>query len=86
MSPVDVPFTWLAAGAVTLVAVAANTRTPLPLKLTTWGHPFVLSALSNRAPFTLFSYGETNISAALASLINAGTPFTTLIVALFILR
>jgi drug/metabolite transporter (DMT)-like permease len=86
MSPVDVAFFRLAVGAATLLVIAVCTRTPLPHKLKTWGHLFVLAALLNSAPFTLFSYGETHISAVLAGLINAFTPLTTVIVALFILR
>jgi len=54
--------------------------------LKTWGHLFVLSALLNSVPFTLFAYGETHISAVLAGLINAFTPLATVIVAVFILR
>jgi len=50
------------------------------------GHLFVLSALLNSVPFTLFAYGETHISAVLAGLINAFTPLATVIVAVFILR
>jgi drug/metabolite transporter (DMT)-like permease len=86
MSPVDVAFARLVAGAGTLLVIAALTRTPLPRRLRTWGHLFVLSTLLNSAPFTLFSYGETHISAVLAGLINAFTPLATVIVALFILR
>ncbi len=86
MSPVDVAFVRLAAGAVTLVALTALTRTPLTRKIKTWGHLFVLAALLNSVPFTLFSYGETHISAVLAGLINACTPLSTLVVALFIVR
>jgi drug/metabolite transporter (DMT)-like permease len=86
MSPVDVAFARLATGAATLLVIAAFTRTPLPRRLKTWGHLFVLAALLNSVPFTLFSYGETHISAVLAGLINACTPLATVIVALFILR
>jgi drug/metabolite transporter (DMT)-like permease len=86
MSPVDVACARLVAGAATLLIIAVFTRTPLPQKLTTWGHLFVLSALLNSAPFTLFSYGETHISAVLAGLINAFTPLATVIVVLFVLR
>ena len=86
MSPVDVAFARLLLGAITLLVIAGITRTMLPRKWETWGHLFVLAVLLNSAPFTLFSYGETHISAVLAGLINAGTPLTTLIVALFILR
>ncbi len=86
MSPVDVAFARLAAGSATLLVIALVTRTSLPDNWKTWGHLFVLAALLNSAPFTLFSYGETHISAVLAGLINACTPLATLIVALFILR
>lgn len=86
MSPVSVAFVRLAAGSVTLLVIAVITRTHLPRDWTTWGHLFALSTLLNSVPFTLFSYGETHISAVLAGLINACTPLTTLIVALFITR
>jgi len=86
MSPVDVAFTRLVAGSATLLVIAMFTRTPLPRKLATWGHLFVLSVLINSVPFTLFSYGETHISAVLAGLINAITPLATVIVTLFVLR
>ena len=45
----------------------------------------MLAALLNSVPFTLFSYGETHISAVLAGLINAVTPIATVIVVVFVL-
>jgi drug/metabolite transporter (DMT)-like permease len=86
MSPVDVAFARLAGGAATLAVISVFTRTPLPRALKTWGHLFVLAALLNSVPFTLFSYGETHISAVLAGLINAVTPIATVIVVVFVLR
>jgi drug/metabolite transporter (DMT)-like permease len=86
MSPVDVAFTRLATGACTLLVITALTRTGMARSLKTWGHLFVLAALLNSVPFTLFAYGETHISAVLAGLINAGTPLATVIVAVFIWR
>lgn len=86
MSPVDVAFARLAAGAATLLVISALTRSSLPRRTSTWGHLFVLAVLLNSAPFTLFSYGETHVSAVLAGLINAFTPLATLIVVLFVLR
>lgn len=86
MSPVDVAFTRLLTGALTLLLIAAMTRSALPRRRRTWAHLFVLAVLLNSAPFTLFSYGETHVSAVLAGLINAITPLATLIVVLFILR
>ncbi len=86
MSPVDVAFTRLLIGAMTLLVIAALTRAALPRQRSTWGHLFVVAVLLNSAPFTLFSYGETHVSAVLAGLINAFTPLATLIVVLFVLR
>ena len=86
VSPVDVAFARLAAGAIALLVVAAATRTRLPRRTRTWGHLFVLAVFLNSAPFTLFSYGETHISAVLAGIINALTPLATLLAALTIFR
>ena len=86
MSPIDVAFARLAAGAGTLLVISALSRTPLPRRASTWRHLFVLAVLLNSVPFTLFSYGETHVSAVLAGLINAFTPLATLIVVLFVLR
>lgn len=78
VSPVDVAFLRLLAGASALLLIAAFTRTPLPRQLATWRHLFVFSLLINSVPFTLFAYGETHISAVLAGLINSLTPLATL--------
>ena len=86
MSPIDVAFARVLAGSLTLLVLAALTRSPLPRRRATWGHLFVVAVLLNSAPFTLFSYGETHVSAVLAGLINAFTPLATLIVVLFVLR
>ncbi len=86
MTPIDVAFARVLAGALTLLVLAALTRSPLPRRRATWGHLFVVAVLLNSAPFTLFSYGETHVSAVLAGLINAFTPLATLIVVLFVVR
>ncbi len=86
VSPVDVAFARLTAGAVTLLLVSALSRTHLPRRAATWGHLFVLAVFFNSAPFTLFAYGETRISAVLAGIINALAPLATLVAALTIFR
>ena len=86
MSPVDVAFARLVIGALTLLLIATFTRSSLPRRPRTWGHLFVVAVLLNSAPFTLFSYGETHVSAVLAGLLNAVTPLATLIVVVFVLR
>lgn len=86
VSAVDVAFARLAAGAIALLVVAAVTRTRLPRRVATWGHLFVLAVFLNSAPFTLFAYGETHISAVLAGIINALTPLATLLAAVAVFR
>ncbi len=79
-APVQVAFVRLAVGAATLVVIASLTRTPLPRRLSTWRHLFVVSLFFNSVPFTLFAFGETHVSSVLAGIINATTPLTTLVV------
>lgn len=86
LSPVDVAFARLGAGALTLVVASAVTRGGVVRRARTWGHLFVVALLLNSVPFTLFSFGETHVSAVLAGLVNAFTPLATLAVALFVLR
>lgn len=86
MTFVDVAFVRLLAGAAALLVISAITRTPLARGLKTWGHLFVLSLLLNSVPFTLFSYGETHISAVLTGLINAMTPLATVVITFYVLH
>ncbi len=83
---VDVALLRLAFGAAALLAVSALTRTALPRRPATWGHLFVLALLFCSVPFTLFSYGETHISAVLAGIINALTPLTTIAASMTVFR
>lgn len=83
---VDVALLRLAFGAAALLAVSALTRTPLPRRPSTWGHLCVLGLLFCSVPFTLFSYGETHISAVLAGLINSLTPLMTIAASMTVFR
>lgn len=47
-----------------------------------WRHLFVVAVLLNSVPFTLFAFGETHISSALAGIINGATPLATLLAVL----
>ena len=82
LAPVQVAFVRLAIGAAALLIISAVTGARLPRRLSTWRHLFVVAMLVNSIPFTLFAYGETNISSVLAGIINAATPLTTLAVIL----
>jgi len=81
-TPVQVAFGRLAIGALTLLALARLTGTPLPRRRATWRHLAVAALLFCSIPFTLFAWGETQVSSILAGLINACTPLTTLVVVL----
>jgi drug/metabolite transporter (DMT)-like permease len=77
-TPVQVAFGRLAIGAVTLLVIAAATRSGLPRRRTTWRHLVVTALLFCSIPFTLFAFGQTYVSSILAGLINAMTPLMTL--------
>lgn len=78
----EVAFGRLALGTAALLVATMATRSPLPRHASTWRHLAVLALLLNSLPFTLFAYGETQISSVLAGIINAMTPLATLAVVL----
>jgi drug/metabolite transporter (DMT)-like permease len=69
-------------GALTLLIALPFLRARLPRDPKLWLHLFVIAALMNAAPFTLFGFGEQRISSVLAGIWNATTPLTTLVVLL----
>ena len=85
-TPVQVAFGRLAIGALVLVLITGITGTRLPRSRETWRHLAVLGLLFCAIPFTLFAYGETQISSVLAGIINAGTPLMTLLVTILAFR
>jgi drug/metabolite transporter (DMT)-like permease len=79
-----VPPAWVALarcalGALTLLAVCALTRSPLPRDRVTWRHAAVVAVLANTVPFVLLAYGEQHVDSVLAGLLNATTPLMTLL-------
>ncbi len=72
-------------GAATLLLILLARREGLPRNLRTWGHLAVAAFLLNALPFTLFAYGETQVTSVLAGIWNATTPLLTLLVAMFTL-
>lgn len=53
----------------------------LPHDLKSWGSYFVMGLISNVIPFSLIVWGQTQISAGEASILNAMTPIFTVLVA-----
>ncbi len=82
LTPVGVAFGRLAIGAVVLLMIARATGTRLPRRRRTWGHLAVAALLFCSVPFTLFAWGETQVSSILAGIINACTPLAALVVTL----
>ena len=82
LTPVGVAFVRLVIGSVTLLTIVRVTATSLPRSRKTWGYLAIVGLLFCSIPFTLFAWGETQVSSILAGIINACTPLATLVVVL----
>lgn len=79
------PFTLVALrvgfGAATLWIIALLLGLAPPKGLRLWSRLLLLGFLNNAVPFSLIVYGQTQIGAGLASILNAATPVFTVLVA-----
>ena len=80
LTPIGVAFGRVTIGAIVLLVIARATGTRFPRDRATWRHLAVVGLLFCSIPFTLFAYGETQISSILAGIINACTPLAALLV------
>jgi drug/metabolite transporter (DMT)-like permease len=69
----------LAAAALQLIVLLRGERMPASWRL--WGSFFAMGALNNLIPFSLIFYGQTQIASGLAAILNATTPFWTVLLA-----
>jgi len=67
--------------AIALWSVVFVTKLPIPKQAGIWLAFFVMALLNNAIPFSLITWGQTQISSGLASILNASAPFFTVIVA-----
>ena len=67
--------------AIALWGIALTLRLPLPNTWVQWKTLIVIGLLNNVIPFLLITWGQTQISSGLASIINATTPFFTVLIA-----
>jgi drug/metabolite transporter (DMT)-like permease len=81
-APLWVALARVALGALSLLLLMAWRRERLPAGRRLWGHLAVVALLWNALPFSLFAYGETQVSSVLAGLWNATTALTTLVAVL----
>lgn len=82
LAPVQISTLRVLTGTGVLLVLVLATRTALPRDRATWAHLSVSGFLLATLPFTLFAFGETRISSALAGIGNAVTPIATLLAAM----
>ncbi len=71
----------VAIAALLLWLIVIVRKLPLPSSAQQWRALFILGLLNNAVPFCLIVWGQTQISSGMASILNATTPFFTIIVA-----
>lgn len=79
LTPVGVAFGRCALGAMTLLLIVKIRGIKLPTDPKTWFVLWVVSLLLNVFPGVLFAFAEQRVTTALAGIINACTPLSTLI-------
>jgi len=79
LTPTGVVFGRVALGSITLLIVAKYRGIPLPKGKVTWFQLWIVSMLLNVLPGYLFALAEVHVTSVLAGIINACTPFATLI-------
>jgi drug/metabolite transporter (DMT)-like permease len=82
LTPVGVAFVRLSIGSATLLLIARATGTRLPRPGRIWLYLAAVALLFCAIPFTLFAWGETQVSSITAGIINACTPLATLVIVL----
>jgi drug/metabolite transporter (DMT)-like permease len=64
-----------------LAGIIFATGIKMPRDLRTWGFFAVMGTLNNVVPFALFAWGQTHVTASLASILNAAQPLFTVFLA-----
>ena len=81
VSPLAIVFLRVALAAIALWIFAAFIGRPIPRDRRIWAAFTVMAVLNNVIPFSLIVWGQRDVGAALASILNATTPFLTVLVA-----
>lgn len=80
-APLTIVTLRVAIAALVLWIVLVMRGVAIPKTGKVWGALFVVGLLNNALPFSLIVWGQTHITAGLSSILNATTPFFTVLVA-----
>ena len=86
LTPIGVAFGRTLFGALAMVVAILIFRSKLPTSFEAWKRLTIAGILMSSIPFVLFAYAQTQVTSALAAIINAVTPITTVIVLLIAFR
>ena len=86
LTPIGVAFGRTFFGALAMVVAMVIFKSKLPTSFEAWKHLTIAGILMSSIPFVLFAYAQTQVTSALAAIINAVTPITTVIVLLVAFR
>ena len=86
LTPIGVAFGRTFFGALAMVVAMLIFKSKLPTSFEAWKHLTIAGILMSSIPFVLFAYAQTQVTSALAAIINAVTPITTVIVLLVAFR
>ncbi len=81
LPPLTVVLVRVGLGAITIMVISWMLGKRLPRDPGRWFQLFVMSILNNVIPFSLIVWGQTHITAGLASILNGTTPIFALLVA-----
>ncbi len=86
LTPIGVAFGRTFFGALAMLVAMLVLRSKLPTSFEAWKRLTIAGILMSSIPFVLFAYAQTQVTSALAAIINAVTPITTVIVLLVAFR
>lgn len=86
LTPIGVAFWRTSFGALSMLIAVVIFKSKLPTTFEAWKRLTIAGILMGSVPYVLFSYAQTQVTSALAAIINSVTPITTLIVILIAFR
>jgi drug/metabolite transporter (DMT)-like permease len=86
LTPIGVAFWRTAFGALAMFIAMIIFKSKLPSTFDAWKKMAIAGILMSSVPFVLFAYAQTQVTSALAAIINSVTPITTVIVILIAFR